>query len=268
MALGHWMTRWRWRLGALAALVVGCGGEVRQSPAGGSGGGAGAPDGGSAGFGGATGGTAGSGWTECSTPDYLFCGVPECPERPGCSLCSPAQEPGLHGTCAESLTPDEHYRRPADGMILVFGESPPAAPYTPHEAPFSAGVFLAAHGEAERLSYADRGLWTGEPIPSPSSCPPDSAVDICGGYCGGCNIGQICTGRSPKHPYGLCVPTNSGICSLDPNVKGDSCESGELCFVFKVEAEHQLLADGIGFCLAKEVCQAAAADLPGGGRCE
>lgn len=256
--------------GLVLLLAIGCGGEVGQSPAGGAGGTGGASGGGAAGSdgGAATGGTGGSGWTECSTPDFLFCGVPECPERPGCSLCMPSGGSAVYGACAESLSPDEAFGTPADGKILVSRDLPLIAPFVMNEAPFSAGVFLAAHGEADRLAYADRGVWTGEPIPAPKTCPQVSEIEICGGFCGGCPVGQICTGRSPKHPYGLCIPIKGGICSLDPKVKGDICEPTELCFVFKVEPEHQNVADAKGFCLTKGACQAAALNLPGGGRCE
>lgn len=257
---------------ALVLVLGACGGEVSRTASGGSGGlGGGAGGGGAAGSdgGAGAGGIAGSGWTECSTPDYAFCGVPECPEgRPGCSLCVPAGAPGLYGTCAESLSPDEVYYKAADGKILVSRDAPMAAPFIVNEAPFSAGVFLAAHGQAARVAYADRGVWTGDALPTPETCDPIPGVEICGGFCGGCPIGQTCTGRSPRHPYGLCVPINASLCSLDPKVKGEACQSSELCFVFEVEPDHQPMADATGFCLAKTVCQAAALNLPGGGLCE
>lgn len=258
---------------ALLLLLSSCGGEVGGDHSGGSGGLGGVADGGgAAGAGGAagtggTGGTGGSGWTECSTPDYGFCGVSECPERPGCTICLPADEPGLYGTCAESLSAEEVGFKPADGKILL-SDSPLKVPYVLNEATFSAGVFLAAHGQANRVAYADRGVWTGAPIPVPQTCTPVTGIEICGGVCGGCPVGQICTGRAPKHPYGLCVPIKAGICSLNAAVNGDTCESTEQCFVFEVEAEQQPMADARGFCLAKSACQAAASNLPGGGRCE
>lgn len=256
----------------LALFLAACGGEVERSHSGGSGGvaGTGGSGGASGGDGGSVaGGAGGSGWTECSTPHHAFCGVPECPEgRPGCSLCAFAKDPGLHGTCVESLDPDEVGYKAADGRIFVSETASITAPFLVLEATFSAGVFLSAHGQAARLAYADRGVWTGAPLPSPETCAPISGIEICGGFCGGCPIGQICTGRSPKHPYGLCVAIMGGVCSLNPEVVGDACESTERCFVFEVEAEHQPMADGRGFCLAKEACQAAALSLPGGGRCE
>lgn len=254
---------------AVALSLGACGGEVARNESGGSGGLGGAGgSGGAAGSGGDAGGTGGSGWTECSTPDYAFCGVPECPEgRPSCSLCFSADEPGLYGSCVESLLPDEVLYKPADGHIFISLSATITSPFLVLEAPFSAGVFLASHGQATRLAYADRGVWTGEQLPAPKDCAPVAGIEICGGYCGGCPVGQICTGRSPKHPYGFCVPVKGG-CSLDPKINGDPCEKNEQCFVFEVEPAHQPMADARGFCLAKEVCQAAAANLPGGGRCE
>lgn len=257
---------------AFALSLGGCGGEVDGNASGGSGGlgGAGGSGGaaGSGGDAGGTGGTGGSGWTECSTPDYEFCGVPECPVRPGCSLCTTTKGLGLYGTCAESLLPDEVGYKAADGRLFISESASIVSPFLVREAPFTAGVFLASHDQAARVAYADRGVWTGEPLPMPETCAPIAGIEICGGFCGGCAVGHICTGRSPRHPYGLCVPIKAGICSLDPKINGDPCESNERCFVFEVEPAHQPMADARGFCLVKEVCQAAAANLPGGGRCE
>jgi hypothetical protein len=257
---------------ALWLASAGCGGEVVAPAAGGSSGSAGA--GGAGGLGGTGAGASGAGaadagGTPCSAPDWEGCGIPDCPEgRPGCIYCYAANEPGLVSMCAESLI-GESASRPRDGMIiLTMGSSFATPPLIWHQVPFSAGVIVANHGQAERLGYADRGKWTGDPIPQPTECPSLKDVHTCGGYCGGCPVGEICTGRSPLHPYGLCIRTNAGICSLVPEVNGSTCESGERCFVFTVEPEHQIAADAEGFCMPKAECEATAATLPGGGRCE
>lgn len=256
-------------------LSVGCGGVTQAQGSGGAAGsggivgGAAGVSGGQAGSdAGGTGGTSDGGWTECSTPDWLACGVPECPAgRPGCSSCLPADEPGLLGTCGESLNPGFVIYKPADGNIFVATGATVSIPLLIYEVPFSAGVFIAAHGQTDRLAYADLGVWTGEPIPAPTDCKPVPGTEICGGYCGGCSVGNICTGRSPLHPYGICVPTLGDLCSINP-AKPEKCQSGEACFVFQVEEARQPMADARGFCLPTAVCQASAAGLPGGGFCK
>lgn len=252
---------------ALACLLAaaGCGGETASGGSGGAAAGGAGVDGGTSGAGGADAGS-----TPCSAPDWEGCGVPECPGgRPGCQWCGGSEQLGLVFPCAESLDPNERMFAPADGMLLLdTGASFTDLPPVWEQIPFSAALIVASFGQEERLGYADRGKWTGEPIPEPSDCPSFADVPTCGGYCGGCPVGEICTGRSPLHPYGLCIPTTAGICSLVPEVNGDPCEPDEGCFVFTVEPDHQEVADARGFCLPLAQCQAAAALLPGGGRCE
>jgi hypothetical protein len=45
------------------------------------------------------------------------------------------------------------------------------------------------------------------------------------------------------------------------------CPDGFGCFFYIVEAHAQALADRNGYCLGVEACEAAAAELPGGGKC-
>jgi hypothetical protein len=256
----------------LAALAISaCGGDVDHDGAGGAAGSGGA--GGAGGVAGAEGGAAGgvvdAGTTPCSAPDWEGCGVPECPEgRPGCSFCLPADELGLIGICAESLA-DELGAMPADGTILLTTKASfVTPPLVLNQVPFSAGLIVASYGQEARLGYADRGKWTGKPIPQPTECPKLANVPTCGGYCGGCPVGEICTGRAPLHPYGLCIPKSAGVCSLVPEVNGSECKLNERCFVFTVEPEHQFAANAKGFCLPQAVCEATAANLPGGGSCK
>lgn len=134
--------------------------------------------------------------------------------------------------------------------------------------PFNAGIIVAKHGQTDRLGYADRGVWTGASLPEPKTCPSIADVPTCGGYCGGCPVGQVCTGRSPLHPYGICIPQDAGVCSRVTGINGSTCSASEGCFIFKVEAEHQMVADATGFCVPYQECQALAASLPGGGFCK
>ncbi|MEB2313666.1 MAG: hypothetical protein OZ928_17615, partial [Polyangiaceae bacterium] len=257
------------------ALTLGaCGGQVVVPASGGAGGagghGASAGAGASGGGGGASGaaGAAPDGGfvpqTPCSTPDWEGCGPPDCPApRPGCSFCDvEISDEALVSPCFETYDDYSFGLSPPDGLILLSQE--PDFTKAWNYLPYSAGVMIAAHGQSARLGYADRGVWTGEPLPMPTTCPEIPDVHPCGGYCGGCPVGQLCTGRSPLHPYGLCV-REGHVCSTTNDWP---CEKGERCFVFTVEPEHQQVADSAGFCLPLAVCQASAAHLPGGGRCE
>lgn len=254
----------------LVALLAGCGGDVDSD---GTGGGAGA--GGSAGGGGtATGGQGGAagsidgGWEACSTPEIAVCG-PGCPDkRPGCSVCLSAKDEADFGICGESITLPIMITTPHDGEVLVTTTET----IVPEQSgalvglPFAFGVFLAQQGQAGRVAYADRGVFTSEPIPAPTSCPSLAVGQVCGGYCGGCPIGLLCTGRSPLHPYGICVPDNDPRTCRYPAEKGHTCKSAEACFIFTVEAERQPLANRMGFCMPKELCEAYRT-LPGGAEC-
>jgi len=260
----------------VAALVVAlgcaaCGGRVGV-PGTGAAGTAGVSGAGGLGGSGADAGADGgsdAGWTACSSPDWQGCGTPDCPAgRPGCIGCLSADDAGLLSVCVESLTGHDGTNTPADGRILLAlsASFAPSSFYV--SVPFNAGILVAEHGQATRLAYADRGVWTGKPIPKPTACPSIANVPTCGGYCGGCPVGQICTGRSPLHPYGVCIPENVGVCSRVAGVNGSICSADEGCFIFTVEPARQLVADATGFCLPAKECQAMAAKLPGGGRCE
>jgi hypothetical protein len=259
----------RWLFPVL--LAAGCGGQTSGDGPGGAGtGGTGASGGApvDAATGGAAGaaGAADGGWTECSTPDFAVCGE-GCPEgRPGCVFCLRPPAPDLFGICAESLNPDERWEKPRDGRVVIthdasFTDESPSLT----EVAFSGGLFLAQHGQADRVAYADRGLFTGDPLPEPTTCPSLPAGQVCGAHCGGCPVGQICTGRSPLHPYGICVAEGASGCRY-PRERDWTCTSGEACFVFTVEAERQFLANRFGFCLPKDHCDAYRT-LPGGAEC-
>lgn len=130
-------------------------------------------------------------------------------------------------------------------------------------APFELGQLYANNGAADRVRYADYTPWTGEPLPLPETCPTAAGVKLCGGYCGTCGAGQVCTGRSPTHPYGICV----GIDGSDCRSGALACGAGEKCFFFSMPDPAE--GDGYrpGYCLPEEACRAAVDSLPGGGEC-
>jgi hypothetical protein len=132
-----------------------------------------------------------------------------------------------------------------------------------HCAPYDVGILFEQYGAENRLRYADWGLWTGDPLPEPETCPSISGVPICGGNCGGCPAGQHCTGRSPLHPFGVCFRDDEKSCTKDE----PSCDAGDACFFFAVEVEAMPLAYEAGHCVPLESCVATAEQLPGGGEC-
>lgn len=131
--------------------------------------------------------------------------------------------------------------------------------------PIEVGFLFARNGAADRVRYADFSSWTGQDLPPISSCSGPSSVPTCGGSCAPCAPDQICTGRSPLHPLGLCVP-KSFLLGCDRS-HGWTCPSGDGCFVFSVQPEAQNEADANGSCLPVATCRAAATGLPGGGAC-
>jgi hypothetical protein len=128
--------------------------------------------------------------------------------------------------------------------------------------PYNMGKLYADAGNADSVRYADLSLFTGEPLPEPTTCPTFDGFPICGGNCGGCPPETVCTGRSPRHPYRICAPNNS--CAPSKEIW---CGAGQGCFVWTVEPEAQELANESGYCYPLATCQAMAAELPGGGSC-
>lgn len=249
---------------ALTLASVGCGGIASvpgQPGAGGGGGQAGLDAGPDADSG------ADAGWTQCSAPDGLgLCkGAYNCPAGEHCH-CKGADDAGP-GVCERWFVPPDRHRyfdscgTCPDGDICAAwlgGDTFFCAPY-------EAGVLYAKNGAPDRVRYADFGSWTGDPLPLPTGCP-DLGFPICGGNCGACPSG-VCTGRSPLHPYGLCVPVDPPGSHPGGSCGGGSCPSGWGCFTYKVQAEAQKVADENGFCLPASYCKSAAASLPGGGKC-
>jgi len=114
------------------------------------------------------------------------------------------------------------------------------------------------------LRYVDYSgpVVCGEPLPVPSTCPAVSGFQLCGPSCGACSPDRLCTGRSPTHPYSICVPNNGGCNATVP-----CATAGNGCFLFTVDAADQPLADLRGFCMPNAECLAAAKDYPGGAKC-
>jgi hypothetical protein len=71
------------------------------------------------------------------------------------------------------------------------------------------GWLLAQSGHADMVRYADRSAYTNEALPEPATCPSFPGLPLCGGACGSCATGT-CMGRSPRHPYSLCVLNGIG----------------------------------------------------------
>jgi hypothetical protein len=204
-----------------------------------------------------------AGWTTCSDPEGLqLCGGPNhcAASDPNCQCVAPPDAGGRVGACFGF---DIENPCPAcqDGEICVDWIGVGYPTYSCTEV--NTGVLFAKNGASNRVRYADLGLWTGAPLPAPKNCP-SLDIPICGGNCGGCGLQQICTGRSPLHPYGFCVSQTATLCSRGP---GTGCAFDEKCFVFKVQPAAQSVADQYGVCLKSALCSQVASELPGGGTC-
>ena len=262
-------------LGCGSAEETGSGGRATTATGTASSGGSGASS--AAGGEGATGGTGGHAPVvspACTSPSgFQLCyGANHCPpDVASCSDCvyGPPQpgHPDDASLCYNDawnawLTTTHDYLcgNCTDGEICWGFRSGPLL----NCAPFEVGVLYAQNGDVTDVHYADRGQWTGEPLPTPSDCPTIPGVPVCGGACGDCPAGTICTGRSPLHPYSMCVP-EVGLCG--PYSEGDYACSipGSACFFWKVQPDEQPKTDGV--CMPLAQCQAAAQGLPGGGYC-
>jgi hypothetical protein len=133
--------------------------------------------------------------------------------------------------------------------------------------PFDLGVLFAKNDATNRVRYADMGSWTGEALPLPATCPTVEGVEICGGNCGGCSsAGDVCTGRSPLHPFGFCTAREPSYCDAGvPHCDPDDGTNG--CMTFTVDPAAQPEANRYGLCVSLALCQSLAAGLPGGASC-
>lgn len=96
----------------------------------------------------------------------------------------------------------------SDGEVCMWwpGMTGPVAPCVSE----STARVAWLNGAGGFFLYADGSPYTGDPIPSAATCPhPDGDLELCGGDCGGCaKAGFYCTGRSPRHPLGICTTSD------------------------------------------------------------
>jgi hypothetical protein len=160
--------------------------------------------------------------------------------------------------CENAVAPNPPLQMPGmDGDVYVEGN----APNVWESVPFDVGEMFAENDAVDRVRYADWSSWTWQPLPTPTMCPTFPGFSICGGQCGGCASGYICTGRSPNHPYGMCVSNSATGCG-----SGWACPPQQSCVVF-ADPGDQAVADLAGLCVPSSTCQALAADYPGGANC-
>jgi hypothetical protein len=207
----------------------------------------------------------GPGWTQCAAPDGVsICGNDACGDPRGC-VCFPADS-GLE-LCEDSPGYGIKLCAPceSDQVCLSIGATDDPSPVWSCE-PWNAGELFAINGAASRVRYSDFASWQGPNIQAPPSCAAVAEpVVLCGGACGDCEAGAlVCTGRSPLHPFGWCaISPLAQQCAFGSN----TCSSGNACFTYKVDGDAQAFADANGYCLATDMCDGLAAQLPGGGTC-
>jgi hypothetical protein len=124
--------------------------------------------------------------------------------------------------------------------------------------------------------YVDKSTYNHEPLPMPEGpCPvgvDQYAFEVgCGGECGPCDSQYVCSGRSPRHPFGSCEPAvAAGGCGLRPDgsyAAGCVWSSHYVCGVYVDASEDEPSARLYGSCDEIEDCDALAASLPGGYAC-
>jgi hypothetical protein len=133
-------------------------------------------------------------------------------------------------------------------------------------------IMYALNGRLDLARYGDRSVYTNQPLPEPATCPAITGLPLCGGACGPCAKGYACLGRSPLHPYSLCVnewgQTNmSDACERNVLPSCDSPFGDRRCFTFKVDDASQPIADRYSYCVDRSICDAAALSYPGGAFC-
>lgn len=220
-----------------------------------------------------------AGYTACSTPEgFRICGTPACSNNdPSCGACA-SNDQNRIGICGTTLVDNPLLQRGCDqwcpdGSICVelfLGEIYYRC------GPYSLGVLLEKYSPDSTIArYADLSAWTGDSLPEPNTCPASAGYQLCGGACSPCPVGDICAGRSPLHPWGVCVPDSpppdqehtiddAGTFDGPTTCAGDA---GEAVFVFKVDSPSQSTAAKYGRCMPLAMCQALAATYPGGGAC-
>ncbi|MFO0548136.1 MAG: hypothetical protein U0271_07095 [Polyangiaceae bacterium] len=230
---------------AFAALLA-CGPTIETT------GGAGGAGAGNAGAGGATD-------PICGDPDrYQVCQGPnDCsPTDCGCLPLGGADHDDI-GVCAVQTNEWIFAGHSCpDGGVLV-------GPIGEACVPWEVGKLFCDNGARDLVRFVDYGAFDCEALPDPDTCPVTETLELCGSACGACKETEFCHGRSRLHPYGMCLPLIDLIC----RATSANCGADEACFVFTVDEASQPLADKWGLCLPTATCQAAAAELPGGGKC-
>lgn len=165
------------------------------------------------------------------------------------------------GYCTETVLDWEAGgRRCKDGGII--GHDPPTTCL-----PSEMGELFCKGGGQEYVFFVDHQPYDCSPLPEPTDCLSTESLELCGDACGPCsNPADICYGRSPRHPYSFCMPATGAPCSPTK-----ACSDPErACFIFEHPDDPvaQALAEEFGLCVERSVCEAAAAELPGGARCE
>lgn len=208
--------------------------------------------------------------TPCISGNYAVCGGPQQCSPSDCK-CIQQMPPANTGVCSsDDTTWPNPFGDPCfpgvDGRVCVLITDLSAPAWV--DAPYELGELLANDGAAERVRYADLGLWTGEPIPLPTTCPNLGTVQACGGMCGTCPSGQVCVGRSPLHPVGFCDANHYSVCSAHPTASNPGCINvADDCFTYVVQPAAQAVADNAGKCFPASDCKTLALNIPGGGSC-
>lgn len=271
----------RW---AAVAALLGCAGRSDIAPFGGGADGSGS---GAAGAANATGGFASH--PPCASADgvRLCGGSDDCPwlvppECPGFG-CTHAPEvtsfaPSNAGVCWSDLAEPEACVACFDGDVCLQRDAAQLLCVAP-----TVCEALWDLGATGVCRYADKSRYDHQHLPVPAgACPGGDATAgvVCGGDCPSCLLSgdafARCVGRSPHHPFGLCVAPFAYhgadailVCSLDPTgAVVIACDSPyHYCGVFETPPEDAPAAQRYGVCVETGACVAAALHLPGGLRC-
>ena len=214
------------------------------------------------------------GQASCETGDGVrVCGGPcrwlDAPECPGYG-CTPAHDrvggsASDAGVCWADAPAEvaELCNACPDGMVC--------AQRRPDElvcVPESVCAALWDLGATDVCRYAYKSAYDHRALPEPKTCPFDGR--FCGGACGDCGGIFRCTGRSPAHPYGICVGSGgAGLfrCGVSEKGQDPACLPNSVCAVLDVPAADEAAALRYGVCMDEDSCLAVAAELPGGLRC-
>ena len=129
---------------------------------------------------------------------------------------------------------------------------------------------LHARGFEGACVYLDKTLWSATDSIPATACPAGGqTLGLCGGSCGDCPAGRVCTGRSPTHPFGVCASrkqTNPiATTTLNLCQRSVGCAQGDACLVFNTNGHgDQTLANIDGFCLPASQCVSLKPVIPGG----